>query len=234
MELVLKLTPQVIVNVIRVRGSKKISMRVNARGKVMVRAPYYVPMRLVQKFIDENTTWITENLAVKEAEKASHFENQLHHGAQIAFLGQSYTITHSTEKSRSRLSILDTRLMVYINKIQDEKVIARDVKKFLTHLGKVFISERVGKWSEKMQLFPKAVKWSQASGRWGSCSSQKIVRFNLALVFEKPEVVDYVVIHELAHLKHFNHSKSFWYFVAQHCPEYQLRRRELKNKQILW
>jgi predicted metal-dependent hydrolase len=65
--------------------------------------------------------------------------------------------------------------------------------------------------------------------RWGSCSTKKNVNLNQALVFLRPELVEYLMIHELCHTVEMNHSKRYWKLVGEHCPDFQLLDKELKN-----
>jgi predicted metal-dependent hydrolase len=65
--------------------------------------------------------------------------------------------------------------------------------------------------------------------RWGSCSARGTISLNCCLLFQRPQVVRYLLIHELAHTRHMNHSKRFWQCVARHCPEYQTLDRELRD-----
>lgn len=65
--------------------------------------------------------------------------------------------------------------------------------------------------------------------RWGSCSARGTISLNCCLLFQRPEVVRYLMIHELAHTRHMNHSKRFWQCVARHCPEYKSLDRQLRE-----
>lgn len=75
----------------------------------------------------------------------------------------------------------------------------------------------------------KKVTIRNQSSRWGSCSKSKTLSFNYRLIFKSQEVFDYVLVHELCHLREMNHSQKFWGLVAQLCPDYKLLRRQLKN-----
>lgn len=91
------------------------------------------------------------------------------------------------------------------------------------------IRHMVDEWSAKMQLQPKKVTFRAMRRRWGSCSSTGNVNLNSALCTVPYELAEYVVVHELAHLQVFNHSKSFWSLVAQYLPDYDARRKALEQ-----
>ena len=91
------------------------------------------------------------------------------------------------------------------------------------------INERVGHYSRVMGLVPKKVSVKEQRRRWGSCSSLTgAVHFNWRLVMAPPAVLDYVVVHELAHIKHPNHSRDFWALVAQYAPGCKACRKWLR------
>ena len=86
------------------------------------------------------------------------------------------------------------------------------------------------KWEHRMGLRATKVSFKMMSSRWGSCrASTRSLTFNLMLAYKPQECVEYVIIHELAHIVHPNHSKDFWNLVAQYCPDYRRLRRLLNN-----
>ena len=85
----------------------------------------------------------------------------------------------------------------------------------------------------KKKVSPAAVKINEAKGRWGSCSSKKSLNFSWRLMMAGESVIDYVVVHELAHLKEMNHSPRFWAEVGRVLPDYPGRRAKLKELQKL-
>lgn len=82
--------------------------------------------------------------------------------------------------------------------------------------------------SYKMQLFPKALKFRKNKSRWGSCSVHNVINLNILLMQCSKELIEYVIIHELAHIKHKNHSKAFWRCVESYCPNYKVLNHQLK------
>lgn len=96
-------------------------------------------------------------------------------------------------------------------------------------LAKKIIPQRVKYFSELTGLSPKLVKISNAKKRWGSCTSKGTINLSWRLVLTPPEVIDYVVVHELVHLVEPNHSKRFWRRVAEIIPGYQAQRKQLRE-----
>lgn len=91
------------------------------------------------------------------------------------------------------------------------------------------ISARVQDWAQIMGLSYNRLSIRHTNTRWGSCSSKRNLNFSYKLIFLDPELMDYVIIHELAHLVEMNHSKRFWNIVATYCPDYSDYRDKLRN-----
>lgn len=89
--------------------------------------------------------------------------------------------------------------------------------------------ERVRYYEKIMGLYSRRITVKNQKTRWGSCSSKKNLNFNYKLAYMPQEIMDYVVVHELAHLRHMNHSREFWELVEQYIPDYRERRKWLKQ-----
>lgn len=95
--------------------------------------------------------------------------------------------------------------------------------------ARAIISERLSSLNSVYNFKYKSLSIRNQKTRWGSCSREGGLNFNYRLILFSPQVIDYVIVHELCHLKEFNHSKNFWALVAQAIPDYQKLRRELKG-----
>lgn len=100
-----------------------------------------------------------------------------------------------------------------------------DMDKFYRQKAENTISLFVKSWSEKMQLYPSYVGYRKNKTRWGSCSHKNRLSFNTNLAKMHPHFIEYVVVHELAHIKHKNHSKEFWTEVEKYLPDYKIRKK---------
>lgn len=114
-----------------------------------------------------------------------------------------------------------------------EKYILDDAFKNLDEYYKVKSKELIPKivdtYSNKMNLFPTSIKFRKNKNTWGSCNYKNGLNFNTLLLKYPIEIVEYVVIHELAHIKHKNHSKRFWNLVEVYCPDYKKRMKLFKT-----
>ena len=96
-------------------------------------------------------------------------------------------------------------------------------------VAKSLLTNKVIDYSKRMNVVPTAVKINGAKTRWGSCSSINSINFSWRLVMADVDVIDYVVVHELAHTRYHDHSPEFWRFVERMFPEYDAQRRWLKK-----
>lgn len=103
-------------------------------------------------------------------------------------------------------------------------------KAYLRHYAKKYLIGRARELSSMHGFLVNNIIIRGQKTRWGSCSSRKNLSFNYKLMIFRKEIIDYVIIHELCHLKEMNHSKNFWRLVENYCPSYKTLRKELKNK----
>jgi predicted metal-dependent hydrolase len=147
-------------------------------------------------------------------------------GATIGFLGESLTLMVDVGHSRASVERAMAHLFVKVKKgevAEIEKAVVTWMKKqALPHFA-----QRAFLFARLHQLTPPQVFLSSANGRWGSCNSRREVRFSWRLIKARPALIDYVVCHELAHLRHMNHSAAFWAEVRRMCPEFETLKKEL-------
>lgn len=100
---------------------------------------------------------------------------------------------------------------------------------FYRKKSKEIIPSLVQKYSNEMNLYPTSLKYRKNKNTWGSCNYKNGLNFNILLIKYPIEIVEYVVIHELAHIKHKNHSNRFWNLVEEYCPSYKQRMKLFKS-----
>ncbi|RXJ69325.1 hypothetical protein CRV08_04775 [Halarcobacter ebronensis] len=105
----------------------------------------------------------------------------------------------------------------------------RDLDKFYKGEAKRLIPPIVEKYSKIMNLSPTSIKFRKNKRTWGSCNYKNELNFNILLMKFPIPLIEYVVIHELAHIKEKNHSKRFWSLVEEYCPDYKRRMKEFKS-----
>ena len=187
-------------------------------GTIEVRAPMKLSEAAINKFISERENTLRKYIAaqIEKSEKKSGFEVKT--GSRILFLGGECEI-----KRGEKTEIKDGVFFVTEGNVKNQVVALYRLA------AERIIRERVMYFSQIMNRAPESVKMNSAKTRWGSCSAKGTLNFSWFLVMANPKAVDYVVIHELSHMKHMNHSDAFWHEVAKYEPEYKQRRMELKE-----
>lgn len=189
-------------------------------GKVEVRAPLMCPQTDIDSFVALKAKWIHNNLR-KSKEQAPRV---LHYGDLIRFRGEEYPIAAKPGRQIG----FDGKCF-YMPANLTPQMIELACVKIYRRCAEIYLTGRVAVYSSQMDVAPTAVKISGAKSRWGSCSSKKRINFSWRLMLASDDAIDYVVVHELAHLTHMNHSKSFWAIVEAVLPDYRKRKARLKE-----
>ncbi len=204
----------------------RLRITVSSSG-VTVTLPKGVPQREAEKFLLQHSAWVQEQLkrTAKQAKPSPlPADVILWHGVPT----QLVRIEEPDRKSRARVEEAGGRLRVYLpagSKIHTR----RAAEAWMRAEARAEIEQVVIAQARRMGARPKAVSIRDQRTRWGSCSSRGNLSFNWRLVMTPPAILQYVVIHELAHLFQPNHSKDFWVVVAGYFPEYKKARAWLRN-----
>lgn len=190
----------------------------------MVTYPNWTPQLMVKKYVESQSAWIETNLAKVQLKKALYDDGQ-----HVSIFGKKYQkeLLDSLDHPYGVTivgPVLRVNLMGGARKSHQELL-----NRFLKNTAQKYVVPRTHAWGKKMNLEFKSISLRQQKTRWGSCSSRKSLNFNWRLVHYSPTVIDYVIIHELAHLAEMNHSGRFWELVKKYDPEFQLHRGFLKR-----
>ena len=113
--------------------------------------------------------------------------------------------------------------------LSDTKKILQKYDAFYKHTAQNYFPQRVDYFSSLMHLPFTKIKYRKMKSRWGSCNTKRELTFNTQLIKLKKELIDYVIVHELAHIQHMNHSKAFHTLVSSYLPDAHILREKLKN-----
>ena len=209
-----------------IRSARKtLSVSIDSLGKVMVRAPKNYDDRRIFAFLADKEGWILR----KKAERAgvsSRLPTENLDGFSMLLFGAYYTLRVVDGK---RVMIDGENKLVYLPLDNPrEKLI-----KYLKTTAKTLFGDLVEEKSRQTGLGYKSVRIGSARTRWGSCTAKNELAFSFRLLYAPKSIIEYVIIHELAHSKHKNHSKAFWKEVERHTPDYKLCRKWLKERAYL-
>lgn len=208
-------------NIIRT-NKRTLSLLVNAKGELIVRAPYNFPEHKIFEFIKEKQDWIIKK---QNAVRANSYINQNVVNYNVfLFLGQELTPVISSEVKEFYME--DGRLLIPA-KIPSDRILPR-LERWYRKVAEGVIVDRVNYLAQKLRLRPKQVGINNNKTRWGVCDVNGNIAINWRAIFLPPNLLDYIVVHELCHLLEFNHTKAFWAIVGNVIPDYQSVRKHLK------
>ncbi len=228
------------------------------QGNIVVRAPYKISEAEISALVAGKSAWLQSKLLMQQNLPAE--VERFVHGATLWHFGvkKSLVIEYAT---KAKVIELESELHVYlprkhkvdntdsaknactINKNNNVDTVDKTkavIKKHLEHWYKLqaqaYISRRLVELGADTGLDYNSYKIRRYKARWGSCNNRKELSFNYLLMMTPPWVIDYVIVHELCHLKHLNHSTSFWQLVEHFCPNYKQAKAWLKShqSQLCW
>lgn len=206
----------------RRRGRRGVGLKVDETG-LTVNAPSTMPLARIEALVRESERWILRKIAewshrrVRPAEWVD--------GAQLPYLGGALVL-RIAEGKRSRAERIDGELRVAARDPGGAEV-ERAVVRWYKVAAHEYLAERVAALARAAGLALPRFALSGALARWGSCNARREVRLAWRLVKARRELIDYVICHELAHLRQMNHSRAFWAEVERQCPDYRRLREEL-------
>lgn len=204
---------------------RTIGLSIDHRG-LRVGAPSRARIGDIERLIHEHGQWVLDKLA-NWRERPAPARLQITDGTVIFALGEPLTVAFTAiGRARWQFGPAGT-LYVRVRPGDDANTL---LEAALRDKARAVFNERLAIHAPRLGVAPPPLRLSSARTRWGSCSHHGGIALNWRLVLMPLPVVDYVVCHELAHLKEMNHSPRFWSVVEQLCPDWQALRRELRQQ----
>ena len=217
-----------------IRRSKRvrsISLKVSADDGLVVVIPHRYAIRDAEQALIKHSKWAIKKLDHFEVWDGPRHVPELVSGAKLLLYGNELTVLVRPlpgNRKRSRVFLEAENLVVELG--PDADLNPRPlVEKWYRKIAKELLVERVEELGGAIGLLPKKVIVGQRTSRWGSCSSRGTLSFCYRLIMAPPEVIDYVVAHELCHLQHLNHSKRFYTLLDQVYPGHEIYSKWLKE-----
>ncbi|MEQ1723425.1 MAG: SprT family zinc-dependent metalloprotease [Pseudobdellovibrio sp.] len=195
-----------------------LTLRMHPDRPMWVRTNLKTKPEDIIKFLMSKKNWIEKNLSKFDEINTKFKRPELIDGEFFPFLGElKYFQFSSTYKSTGTT---DEDLLKKLNKFYKTK-------------AEEYLSQRTMYWSEVTGLKPLKLVFRSNQTRWGSCSSHKQISLNWKLICQSPALIDYVIVHELCHLQHLNHSPLFWKLVESFLSSYESIEKVLNDQQML-
>jgi predicted metal-dependent hydrolase len=196
------------------------------KANLVIKSPQ-ISDEYLEKILLKKALWIrnTQEKIRQKKGKVLLFKE----GEELYFYGQAYPLSLKKHtKKRTKLIFLDEKFTLFYSEY-DEVLFQKNIDNFYLQKAKDYIPSMVEKWSEVMQLEYSKISFRKTKRQWGSCSSKNNLSFNTMLIKLPKDVIQYIIVHELAHIKYKHHQKSFWSFVESYLPNYKEQIAQLKK-----
>jgi predicted metal-dependent hydrolase len=202
---------------------RTIGLTVDHRG-LRVGAPLRARMGDIERLIREHGRWVLDKLDSWQQRQAAT-QLDIREGTQIFLLGEPLTVGFCPQRQRGH-HIDPASRQLTLNTRQPP---AEALRRALQAEARSLLAQRLAHHAARLGVPTPPLRLSSARTRWGSCNHRGAIALHWRLILMPLPVADYVVCHELAHLKEMNHGPRFWSIVASLCPDWQTRRRELRQ-----
>lgn len=212
------------ITVRRSNMSKSIKVSVGPTGSLRISMPTYVPLIMAKRMINQSRAEIRK---IYNSQPRLNFSDGM-------TIGKSHSL-HVRSGTDIRVQASGTQIVVTLpigTTLDDpavDSLLREKVRKALRVEAKHYLPKRLAYLANEHAFTYESVRFSHASSRWGSCSSRGTISLNIALMMLPFELIDYVLLHELAHTKQMNHSNEFWDIVQSVSPNYKAYRKQLKQ-----
>lgn len=189
------------------KAVKYLRLKVGQSGEISLSIPLRTKENHILEFLEKNLEWLRKTSTKIKAKNSAKNENQ------VEFLGSNYELI--IDKKASGVSI----------ELFSIKAASKaDFRRFCDEKAKELLNASIARFAPLIARPINHISFKHMRTRWGSCNKAKgYINLNLDLITKKKEFIEYVVLHELAHLVHANHSKDFYALISKHMPDYKAR-----------
>lgn len=201
---------------------KTLAITISRKGEVKIKAPLKASVESIEKFYEAHTDWVQRKLNEIHASMQG-YEDVLNY-KKLLYLGQAFCV----EQGSIHKIMFGDEGVVVVPDVPAKKLYAKIISWYKA-LAKKYFTERMAYFYKRYKMKPTSIRLTNATGKWGSCSSTGNIRLNWRLIMLDSFCIDYVMLHELAHLLEQNHSSRFWKAVELMMPDYKKAKAQLKS-----
>ncbi|MBA4349104.1 MAG: M48 family peptidase [Thermodesulfovibrio sp.] len=226
-------------NIKRGKRKKTVALQIQPNSTVVVLSPYFLDKDKIKEIVRKRARWIIQKQEKIKKLNAEMPKKEFVSGESFPYLGREYRlkVIKSEDEKCGHCKLMSGRFYVEINNKFSGRVASKIVKENLLEWyierAKEKINERVQRYSKLIGIIPQKIIIRNQEKRWGSCSHSGVLRFNWKAIMAPLSVLDYVIVHELCHLIHQNHSPDFWGKVESIISSYKDKRSWLKENSFL-
>jgi predicted metal-dependent hydrolase len=209
--------------------ARRIRLEVRPQMGLTVIVPRSYKISQLPRLLKSKERWISSNLAKYRHFQSSSAVKKIRSSDAIPYLGRDLKLVKRENHSGAVGVTLEGDTMAVSSELFENGILGLALERWYRAEAARVISQRIDKLSSEMGISYKRIVIRGQKTRWGSCSHKRNLNFNWKLIMAPESVIDYVIIHELTHLKEMNHSKRFWELVTQYCPGWREHKKWLKQ-----
>lgn len=215
---------------VKYRNRKTIEVSVEPPDKVTVVAPEGTTNEVILNKVKSKASWIVQRLFEFEHMEFQPIKREYVNGESFMYLGRNYSMQIFIEekKKKPEIKLHQGKFYVFSN-TKDEAKIQKAMEQWYREKALEKVKERVDYYQHYFKKKPTEIKVKEQQKRWASCTSKNELLFNWRCVMAPSNVLDYIVVHEMCHMYHKNHSQEFWDLLSSIMPDYERRREWLRN-----
>lgn len=207
---------------IKYKNRSSIGMSVDSYGNVEIQAPKGTSKERIIKVLEGNWELILEKLSEMKERLQGPQEKVYTPGESFLFLGKNYPIQIIQDEhvERDYVVLEGDRLLIHVKNAGDE-IIKQALKRYYYQQCKALVEKSISVYQRHFKTKPRSIRISDSKTTWGTCDSRMQLTFNWRLAMAPRDVIEYVVVHEMCHMVHLNHDRSFWRLVGKIIPDYK-------------
>lgn len=215
------------------KKKKNISIKIGIDRNILVTAPEFLSQEEVIRIVSTKEKWIINKFKEIRASDIMKNDFRYENGENFWYLGEKYILDINIDESvKSTYIVINKNKLILKTNTNSKALIKLSLQNWYRERALEVIGERTTYYSKITGLVPSKIIVKDQKSRWGSCNSKKEIRFNWRLIMVPLDVIEYVIIHELCHIKHMNHSKEYWDLVSKYMINHKEKRKWLKENAI--
>lgn len=213
----------IVPKVIKRSNRRSLAITIDDKGDLIVKAPYMMTLDDIFIFLDKKQQWIHDRQTKIQTILSQNY--QIVNYKKALFLGKQYQVCYSKGIKTPYLTN-DALILNYTKSLTNIK---SQIKSFLTDACDDILIPRISKIASKIGISYASIKVVSSRVKWGMCDNNHNLYFNFKLLMLSPQLIDYVIVHELCHISQLNHSPKFWKLVGKYVPNYKDCQKQIKD-----
>lgn len=207
---------------VKYKNRTSIGIKIDGYGNIEILAPKKTPDERIIHVLEGN--WDSIHSKVQEMKKRMDGpqEQVYENNERFLYLGNSYPIQiiQDITITQERVAFSEEILHIYVKHLDKERI-KQLLRRYYYQRSKALMEERVSFYQSNFKTKPRSIRITDSKTNWGTCDANFQLTFNWRLAMAPLEVIDYVVVHEMCHMVHLNHDRSFWRLVGRIMPDYK-------------